>query len=500
MDQLRPPKTEGPLTPRRAGTVTWKWLSMLAYLAVGVGLGLVALRWHVAGSLRPEQTLAWADFTSPLWTIAIGILTNVACALLGCYLVLRRMSLLGDAISHAVLPGLAVAFLLSGQLTGWPMFLGAMVIGVLTSVLTQWIASLGKVSEDTSMGVVFTSLFALGVVIIMAFASRAHIDAECILYGQIDYAGEDLPPPGYWPVPRSVWPLGATLLLALVYIVLLWKELKIVAFDPALAAAMGLWVPVIHYSLMAMVAGVSVTSFDAVGSILVVAMLIVPGAAAALVTDRLSWMLAWAATFGIVAAVFGYVLAAAAGTSVAGMMAVVAGVQLTGAVILGPHYGLASRWLRNLSLAVRIASEDVIARLYREEERVQGSGTQRVPGVQGMGDRGQGTGDRRQAPRASPLVRWLADWRLARENWITSNRLGAPQLTDAGRTAARNLVRAHRLWETYLDTHFDLPRDHLHDAAERMEHFLDPELQAELDAELAGVATDPHGKAIPPAK
>jgi ABC-type Mn2+/Zn2+ transport system permease subunit len=456
--------------------------------------------------------LLWADFATPLWTIAIGMLTNVACALLGCYLVLRRMSLLGDAISHAVLPGLAVAFLLTGQLTGWPMFVGAMIIGILTSVLTQAIANLGKVSEDASMGVVFTSLFALGVVLIMGFARRAHIDAECILFGQIDYAGTDFPPPEYWQVPRSVWPLGASLLITLTYVLVFWKELKIVSFDPALATAMGLSVPVIHYSLMAMVAGVSVTSFEPVGSIIVVAMLVVPGATAALVTDRLSWMLAWAATFGVVSAVFGYVLAAALGTSVAGMMAVVAGVQLTGAVILGPQYGLASRWLRNLSLAVRIASEDVIARLYREEERsglgvqgavgnaLRGAGQEPGAGSQGTGDRGQETRARSQQSGASSLVRWLADWRLARRNWVTADRLGNPNLTDAGRKAARNLVRAHRLWETYLDTHFDLPRDHLHDAAERMEHFLDPELQAELDAELAGVATDPHGKAIPPAK
>ena len=515
MESLRPPKIPDPVAgdpraARRSSSTPWQWLSLLAYLAVGLGLGLIALRWQVAGSLRPGQSLHWADFATPLWTIAIGILTNVSCALLGSYLVLRRMSLLGDAISHAVLPGLAVAFLLTGQLTGWPMFLGAMVIGVLTSVLTQAISSLGKVSEDASMGVVFTSLFALGVVLIMGFARRAHIDAECILFGQIDYAGTDFPPPEYWQVPRSVWPLGASLLITLAYVFVFWKELKIVSFDPALAAAMGLWVPVVHYSLMAMVAGVSVTSFEPVGSIIVVAMLVVPGATAALVTDRLSWMLAWAATFGVVAAVFGYVLAAALGTSVAGMMAVVAGVQLTGAVILGPQYGLASRWLRNLSLAVRIASEDVIARLYREEERrVQGSGfrvqaTELASGGRGTDGAAVGppevSGVRNRESGASRLVRWLADWRLAHRNWVTADRVGSPHLTDAGRSAARNLVRAHRLWETYLDTHFDLPRDHLHEAAERMEHFLDPELQAELDAELAGVATDPHGKAIPPAK
>jgi Mn-dependent DtxR family transcriptional regulator len=121
-------------------------------------------------------------------------------------------------------------------------------------------------------------------------------------------------------------------------------------------------------------------------------------------------------------------------------------------------------------------------------------------GVRGQESRVNGQTDHSPlTTHHSRLVRWLANWRITRHHWISTDRLGHPRLTDAGRSAARRLVRAHRLWETYLDTHFDLPRDHLHDAAERMEHFLDPELQAELDAELAGVATDPHGKAIPPA-
>jgi hypothetical protein len=252
---------------------------------------------------------------------------------------------------------------------------------------------------------------------------------------------------------------------------------------------MGFRVAIVHYLLMGMVAGVSVASFEAVGSILVVAMLIVPAAAAALLTDRLRWMLAWAVAIGTASAIFGYLAATATGTSVAGMMAAAAGVQFAMAVFLSPKQGLVTRWLRNLSLAVRIAAEDVVARLYRGEEsgvRSQGSGVRR-----------QKTGDRRQ--ETAGLVRWLAGLRLARLKWVGRNVAGELQLTDAGRAAARNLVRAHRLWESYLDAHFDLPRDHLHDAAERMEHFLDPQLQQELAEELADRAVDPHGKAIPPA-
>jgi ABC-type Mn2+/Zn2+ transport system permease subunit len=399
------------------------------------------------------------------------------------------MSLLGDAISHAVLPGIVVGFLVSQQLTGWPIFVGALAFGILMSAGAQALSTLGRVPEDTSLGVVFTAMFAMGVVMIQQWVRHADLDVDCVLHGQIDYAGITDSFYG-WQISRPILTLVPALAVTLAFVAVFWKELKLVSFDPALAAAMGFRVAIVHYLLMAMVAGVTVASFETVGSILVVAMLIVPGAAAALMSDRLLGMMAWAVAIGIVSAGLGYVLAAALNTSVAGMMAVVAGGQFTLAVVFSPRHGLASRWLRNLSLAVRIASEDVVARLYRLEERSEV-----------RGQRSEASGGR-QPPdgSVSPLVHWLARLRLAHRGWVARDRMGQLRLTDAGRATARSLVRAHRLWETYLDTHFDLPRDHLHDAAERMEHFLDPALQAELDAELAGVATDPHGKAIPPAE
>jgi ABC-type Mn2+/Zn2+ transport system permease subunit len=467
-----------PIAPPSRPIVLGEGALLAGYLGISLLLITLGLEWVT----RPPSAGAARDLAAPLWTIAVGILCNTSCAILGCYLVLRRMSLLGDAISHAVLPGIVIAFLFTGQFGGWPIFLGAMVLGVLTSLLAQGLSSLGRVSEDTSLGVVFTSLFALGVVMIQAWVRHADLDVDCVLHGQIDYAGITENFLG-WQISRPVLTLIPALVMTVLFVAVLWKELKLVSFDPALAAAMGFRVAIVHYLLMAMVSGVTVASFESVGSILVVAMLIVPGAAAALVSERLLGMIAWAVAIAIVSAGLGYVLAVALDTSVAGMMAVVAGGQFALAVVLAPRNGLASRWLRNLSLAVRIASEDVIAGLYRAEE---GSGL-------------ASGGRKPPESSASPLVRWLAGLRVARKGWLTRDRLGQPRLTGAGRTAARNLVRAHRLWETYLDTHFDLPRDHLHEAAEWMEHFLDPELQAELDAELAGVATDPHGKAIPPA-
>jgi manganese/zinc/iron transport system permease protein len=466
--------------PRRQPLRWTQGAALAVYVAVGALVAAAGLEYVT----RPISAIEQRDLSAPLWTMLVGITCNSTCAILGCYLVLRRMSLLGDAISHAVLPGIVLGYLFSGSLVGLPIFLGALAVGVLTSVLTQGISSLGRVPEDTSLGVVFTSLFAVGVVLVSIFGRNVDLDIDCVLSGLIDFAGVDLVRVLGWEVSRPLVTLVPALVVTLALVLLLWKEFKIVSFDPALAAAMGLRVMFIHYLLMTMVAGVVVASFEAVGSILVVAMLIVPAASAALLTDRLGWMMAWAVALGASAAVFGYLLAVMLATSVAGMMAAMTGVQFAAAVFLAPRQGLVSRWVRNKNLAVRIAGEDVLARLYRVEERARGSGF----GVQGSGGRGQ-----ESEAGGQNFVAWLARWSLRRQGLITR----AGQLTDRGRVAARSLVRAHRLWETYLDTHFDLPRDHLHDAAERMEHFLGAELQEEIAAELELPAVDPHGKAIP---
>jgi manganese/zinc/iron transport system permease protein len=473
------------LRPAAASFKFTQPLALAVYLAIGGAIAAIGLEFVT----RPPSGDA-RDLAAPLWTIIVGIVCNVSCAILGCYLVLRRLSLLGDAISHAVLPGIALGYLFSGSVAGLPILLGAMALGVLTSVLTQGITSLGRVSEDTSLGVVFTSLFALGVILIQAAARNVDLDADCVLYGQIDFAGVDLVRFFGWEVSRPLLMLVPALAITLGLVTLFWKELKIVAFDPALAAAMGFSVNAIHYLLMAMVSGVTVASFESVGSILVVAMLVVPAATAALVTERLGWMLAWAAAIGATSAVFGYILSVPLATSVAGMMAVVAGIQFTVAVFFAPRGGLVSRWLRNLLLAVRIAAEDVLATFYRAEE----AGGQRSE-VRSQG--GMAINRQKAIETASSLVAQLARWRLFRRGWVARDRLGELRLTSAGRSTARSLVRAHRLWESYLDTHFDLPRDHLHDAAERMEHYLGADLQEELATELAGRDVDPHGKAIP---
>jgi manganese/zinc/iron transport system permease protein len=421
------------------------------------------------------------------WIILAGAISNASCALLGCYLVLRRMSMLGDAISHAVLPGIVVAFLFAGSYSLPAMFIGAMLVGMLTAFLTQTLHTFGKVPEDASMGVVFTSLFALGVLLLTNLARKIDLDPGCVLYGLIEMLPFDTVRILGLDVPRDLGPLLVALVATLLFVGLFWKELKIASFDPALATALGISAVAVHYGLMAMTALVTVAAFKAVGSVLVVAMLIVPAATAHLLSDRLGWMMVWAVLLGILASVFGYWGAELLNTSVAGMMAVVAGGEFGLAVLLAPRHGLLSKVLNNYALAMRIVGEDVVAMLYRSEELAS-----RLPA------RGQMTWRRCVRAVGGGLVAWLAVPQLRRRGDVTFGPGWSVQLTDQGRLGAQSLVRSHRLWEAFLVEHFQLPLDHLHAPAERVEHYIGPELQERLAAQLQTPAIDPHGRKIPP--
>ena len=428
--------------------------------------------WYDALDMRTQDALL---------VVGVAALTNVACALLGCYLVLRRMSLLGDALSHAVLPGLVVAYILAGSLNILYMFAGALAVGVLTTFLTQTVHRQGGVSADASIGVVFTSLFALGVILIKRYGQGVDLDPDCVLYGQIDLVEFYTVPLWGYEVPRALVSILPVLLLNVAVILLLWKELKISSFDPALATTMGINADRLFYLLMGLVALTTVASFEQVGSILVIAMLIVPGATAHLLTDRLARMLILAAAIGVLAAVFGYMLSVSWNVSAAGPMAVVAGVCYLAAALASPRYGILSTLVRNAQTSLRIVREDLLAMLYRLEElRIE----------------------RRLGPREATqavgggIMAELGLRSLLRRGDLARAPAGL-ELSDRGRRRAAELVRSHRLWEAYLVEHLGLPADHVHDPAERMEHFIDSRLQEQIVADLRDAAKDPHGREIP---
>lgn len=304
------------------------------------------------------MTLTWTSLDH--WIAATGLLAAVACALPGCFLVLRRMSMMGDAISHAVLPGLAAAFLITGSRGSFPMLIGAVACGVFTALATDWVHRRGRVEHGAAMGVVFTSLFALGLVLIVRGADAVDLDPGCVLYGAIELTPLDTVALGGVDVPRAAIQLAVVTLVNIAVIVIFFKELKLTSFDPEFAESLGYRAARMHTLLMVMTATTAVAAFESVGSILVVAMLIVPAAAAHLLTDRLWSMLLVAAGIGAVAAVAGHLAAITLpqlvgypDTNTAGMMAVVAGGLLTVIVFLGPRHGVMARRYRRRTVLRR---------------------------------------------------------------------------------------------------------------------------------------------------
>jgi manganese/zinc/iron transport system permease protein len=279
-----------------------------------------------------------------------GALVAASAGLVGCFLILRRMALLGDAISHAVLPGIALAFLLSGSRSSIWMVLGAGALGLVTTFLVQSLQRAG-VQEDAGIGVSFTSLFAIGVVIVSLFAGKVDLDLDCVLYGEIAYTPWDqLTVAGIALGPESVWVMGLVFLLNVVVIGLFYKEFKITSFDPAMAAAVGINVTLVHYLLMGLVSVTTVGAFESVGAILVVAMMIIPAATAYLLTERLGTMLTLSMLQGAVSAVAGYFVARWLDSSIAAAMTVVSGGLFTLAFVFAPRAGLLARFLAHRSL------------------------------------------------------------------------------------------------------------------------------------------------------
>lgn len=423
-----------------------------------------------------------------LFPLAASLLAALACALVGNFLVLRRASLMGDAISHSVLPGLVIAFLATSSRSPFWMIVGAAASGLLTVVLVELVTKLGRVERGAAMGVAFSVLFALGVLLIeQAAARQVDLDADCVLHGQLEtlvwYGAPDslsslLQLSTLEAIPRQVWLLLGVLVGLAACVTLLFKEFRIAAFDPELATSQGFSATGLHYLLMALVAFATVAAFEAVGSILVIAMLIAPAATARLFTDRLGRQIEVSLIVAIVTTLLGYFGATSVpaafdydSVNAAGSMTVAAGIVLCASIGFAPRYGILARRLRQRSLRKQVAVDDLLAALYRIGE--QDSKPVPIEQLRHLGP------DRIVRPAILSALRR----RLLRR------RGNAIELTTVGRDLGLDLVRRHRLWETYLVERAGLPADHVHDSAEQLEHL---EVRPALER-----AVDPHGKPIP---
>lgn len=412
--------------------------------------------------------------------IILGVLCACACALPGNFLVLRRMSMMGDAISHAVLPGIVIAYLVLGSRSSIPMLVGAVLAGVFTTFLTELLHRKAKVEESTSMGVVFTTLFALGIFLVTKEAGHVDLDVDCVLYGSLEVLAYDL-------YSGTFFILVGVLIINALFIALFFKELKLTSFDEQLADTLGFSSQLMHHLLMGLVAITTVAAFEAVGSILVIAMLVVPPATARLFTDRLSTQIllslliaSGCAIIGHAAAIYLPQLLGFSDTITSGMMATTAGVIYLAALLFAPRYGTLSKARHRKNMNRKLVREDVLGLMYRAQENGQPAAAAWLS-------------DSLMLPEPQ-LSMALAELRKTEQ---IEGEEAALTLLPAGLEAGRKLIQSHRLWESYIHKHFELPIDHLHASAEQLEHVTDAPMLERLRDEVDDPELDPMGKAIP---
>ncbi len=446
----------------------------------------------------------WGSLDS--WIVVTGAVTAMACSLPGLWLVLRRQSMMGDALSHTALPGVVLSMLAvtwastmgwitPGQIdiaTQFSLIIGAVIMGMITTLLTEWLRNLAHVDGGTALGVIFTGLFAGGLVMVRVFANDAHIDAECVLFGKLEDVLYDTWSMGGWEVPKAACLTAFLLVVNLALTTVFFKELRLASFDAELATTQGVNARLVHYTHMALTAATVTAAFQSVGSILVIALLVVPAVTALQLTWRLRTVVIATLIVACVSAVLGHVMAKTLpamicrplgwpevrDASSSGMISVAAGLLFAIAAVCGPRGLLVSGWNR-MKLTWQIAEEDVLGSLYRTEEASEPAG---------------------MLYATITADGWLSSLLLRSLKWrglAQPDAGGGYQLTPAGQSHARDVVRRHRLWESYMHKHFALPDDHLHETAHRVEHYIDPSLQRALSSELESPATDPHGKVIP---
>ena len=286
----------------------------------------------------------------------IASLVAIACAIPGTFLVLRKMALISDAISHSILPGLVIGFFITHDLGSPLLIIMAALSGVVTVVLVEFIQKTKLVKEDTAIGLVFPVMFSIGVILISKNANDVHLDTDVVLLGELAFApfdrflldGMDLG-------PKSLWTIGVILLITLGLLFAFFKELKISTFDAGLATALGFSPVVLHYGLMSVASVATVGAFDAVGAILVVALMIAPAATAYLLTDNLKKMLLLSVFFGVFSAIAGYWLAHWLDASISGSMTTVLGLVFLLVYLFAPKRGLISVLYRNRQQQVEVS-------------------------------------------------------------------------------------------------------------------------------------------------
>jgi manganese/zinc/iron transport system permease protein len=314
----------------------------------------------------------------------ISVIVAVACALPGTFLVLRKMSMMSDSITHTILLGIVLAFFGTHDLSSPLLIVGAALMGVLTVWLTELLSRTRLLAEDAAIGVVFPLLFSVAIILITRYAGAVHLDTDSVLLGELAFAPFDRMIIGGVDIgAKAIYTTGALLLVNLAAIVVFFKELKIATFDPMLAAVLGVSPALVHYGLMTLVSLTTVGAFQAVGSVLVVAFMIGPPVTAYLLTDDLKRMLLLSGGIGAINGILGYQAASLLDVSIAGSMAVVTGVVFLLVFIFAPHRGLIRSLIRRRNQKLAFAKLILLFHLYNHagsETEAAECGVDTIPG------------------------------------------------------------------------------------------------------------------------
>lgn len=396
-------------------------------------------------------------------------LVGIMCGVIGSFMVLRNMSLIGDALSHAILPGIFVAFILIGySSTGF--FVGTLLAALLSAVAMTWIQERINTKNDAVIGIIFTFMFSLGVIGISYLNNQegVHLDLKDFLFGTVlGVSTED------------IIITAMVTMFCITSVIVFYRNLFITTFQPTIAATMGISVKTMHYFLMLLLSFAIVTALRTVGIILVVAMLITPSATALLLSDKLKRVIAISGLIGFISAVIGLLVAILLDTTPGPAMCVVVTIFYFAAVFFSPKSGLVFKKIRKRRLNLQIEREDIIKYLTKNET-INNSNLAAVGSKLNIS--------------VSKMKRHL---RTLKTNEHTTLSSETHQLTLKGKELGQDLVRAHRLWETFLVDKVGLKGDEIHEDAEKYEHLLDSEILDQLDAKLGYPDKDPHGSPIP---
>ncbi len=436
-----------------------------------------------------EQAIEFWTMQQPSVRMAVvgTTLIGLCCGILGSFLVVRKLSLLGDTLSHAVLPGVAAGFLWNASKDPWAIFIGATAAGILGVALVGWIRSTTHLKEDSAMGMVLAGFYGLGITMTtmiqnMAMGNKSGLDK--FFFGQASAFNEG-----------DIQLLAIISIITIAILLFFYKEFLTISFDAGFAKGSGMPAKVLHYALMALLAFAVVVSLQAVGVVLVSALLITPAAAAFLLTDRMHWMLILAATFGMLSGVLGAFISYLSNDLPTGPFIVLGATFIfLLAIYLGPRHGILPKALRRRKQRKRIALENTLKAIFHLCERSDFE--RRVFELNEL-SRERNISLRQTEREVANLAKAGMASRQSKDSPLEMSAQGRFKLTSSGWLRACEIVRNHRLWELYLTNAAHYRVDHVHDDAEEIEHLLGEHIVKRIEERLQNPITDPHGRLIP---